>query len=74
MVQGALFTRDYLNEAIVASEPWRALDDDAVAAFRDAFLEIFRAFPTAGRPNEAATEDDLIWPVLRRLGWRHSSR
>lgn len=71
MVQGALFTRDYLSEAIKASEPWRALGDDPVAAFRDHVLEIFRAFPTAGRPNEAATEDDLIWPVLERLGWRH---
>ena len=25
-------------------------------------------------PNESQTEDDLIWPVLLRLGWKESLR
>lgn len=29
------------------------------------------AFPHASRPNEATTEDDLVWPVLGALGWSH---
>ena len=74
MVQGALFTRDYLDEAIVGSESWLAIDGGAVAAFRAAVLEVFRRFPTGKRPNEAVTEEDLIWPVLGHLGWHHSLR
>ena len=30
---------------------------------------VFQRFPASGRPNEAQTEDDLIWKVLGRLGW-----
>ena len=60
MVQGALFTRDYLGEAILGSEPWRALDDAAVTTFRDAVFAVYRSFPTTKRPNEAVTEEDLI--------------
>ncbi len=74
MVHGALFTRDYLGEAIVTSEPWQGLDDDTVSAFRDSVLAVYRSFPTTKRPNEAVTEDDLIWKVLSRLGWHHSLR
>ena len=74
MANGALFTHDYLGEAILGSAPWQALDDDGVAAFREAVLAVYRAFPTARRPNEAVTEDDLIWKVLSHLGWRHALR
>ena len=35
---------------------------------------IFDRFPTALSPNESQTEDDLIWPVLSRLGWTESLR
>ena len=30
---------------------------------------IFNQFPTAQTPNESQTEEDLIWPILARLGW-----
>ena len=35
---------------------------------------LFERFPTDGKPNETQTEDDLIWPVLRLLGWTESLR
>ena len=35
---------------------------------------MFTRFPIAGAPNESQTEDDLIWPVLSRLGWTTSLR
>ena len=35
---------------------------------------IYSAFPIGQAPNETRTEDDLIWPVLRRLGWDHVIR
>ena len=27
------------------------------------------ASPNASKPNEATTEQDLVWPVLEALGW-----
>ena len=33
---------------------------------------IFDDFPIGGSPNESQTENDLIWPVLERLGWTAS--
>jgi hypothetical protein len=44
---------------------------DALAADLRA---IFSPFPTAKTPNESQTEDDLIWPILARLGWTASLR
>ena len=35
---------------------------------------IFTRFPTTQSPNESQTEDDLIWPILQRLGWTASLR
>ena len=36
--------------------------------------DIFARFPANRSPNESQTEDDLIWPVLDRLGWTASLR
>ena len=69
MLKGTLFTEDFLREGIKETETWRALDEGSVDAFRDAALDIFDAFPTDKKPNEAQTEDDLIWKVLALLGW-----
>lgn len=30
---------------------------------------IFDGFPHASKPNEATTESDLVWPILKALGW-----
>ena len=35
-------------------------------------IEARDRFPTELSPNESQTEDDLIWPVLARLGWTSS--
>jgi len=63
---GALFTQDYLVEGIRASAAYQAID---VAATRAALAAILAGFPHASGPNEATTESDLVWPVLRALGW-----
>ena len=39
-----------------------------------ALRDLFERFPTTQTPNESQTEDDLIWPVLRHLGWTASLR
>ena len=67
--QGGLFSDDYLGEAIAESDDWTAFDDAALYAFEAGLNDIFSRFPTGGSPNESQTEDDLIWPVLERLGW-----
>lgn len=73
-MQGSLFTRDFLLEGINATEAWKSLDAKAFDDFRVALASVFAAFPTSGKPNEAHTEDDLIIPVLRALGWNQYLR
>jgi len=68
-VHGSLFTRDFLLEGIADSEAWKALGAAEVDVFRAAVAAVFHEFPVGGKPNEAQTEDDLIVPVLKALGW-----
>lgn len=72
--QGSLFTSDFLTQSIVSNADWKSLSDDEIDALADDLTTIFTAFPVAQTPNETRTEDDLIWPVLRRLGWDHVIR
>ena len=74
MFQGSLFSSDLLAETIADSADWLALDDAALDDFEASFQAVFDRFPTADSPNESQTEDDLIWPVLDRLGWTASLR
>lgn len=66
---GSLFTRDYLEEAIVSQPAWND-DDLSEVGFR--IGKVFSNFPTDRSPNEAQTESDLIWPILEALGWQFS--
>ncbi|MCC7284021.1 MAG: restriction endonuclease, partial [Acetobacteraceae bacterium] len=40
-----------------------------VDAFADRLRAIYAPFPTALKPSEATTEQDLIFPILEALGW-----
>lgn len=68
---GALFSTDYLGEAIRETAAYRAVD---VAGLRARLDEIAAAFPQNAKTNESQTEDDFIWPVLAALGWSESLR
>ena len=72
--QGGLFSGDLLAETVAESADWLTLDDAALDDIEASFRAIFDRFPTADSPNESQTEDDLIWPVLHRLGWTASLR
>jgi hypothetical protein len=72
--QGSLFSSDFLRESISRLPDWSHVDDAAVEALRLDLRRIFERFPTAQTPNESQTEDDLIWPILARLGWTSSLR
>ena len=72
--RGSLFSGDLLSETIAGAADWLALDDAVLDDFEASFRALFDRFPVADSPNESQTEDDLIWPVLDRLGWTSSLR
>lgn len=70
MFDGTLFTEGFLSEGIKQQDAWKRLDDASVAGIRSQINALFAAFPVKGKPTEAQTEKDLIWPLLEILGWR----
>ena len=70
-ISGGLFAPDFLRsgESLAALPEWSAFDDAEIDDFEAGLRRIFERFATDGSPNEAETEDDLIWPVLYDLGW-----
>ena len=71
--EGSLFAEDFLREAITELPDWD-LADEGLAHLEAELRGVFNRFPTDLSPNESQTEDDLIWPVLARLGWTASLR
>ena len=74
VVQGGLFASDLLADTAVRLEDWPSLEDTELGGLEDSFRAVFARFPVSQSPNESQTEDDLIWPVLRLLGWTVSLR
>ena len=72
--RGSLFAEDFLCNSVVELPDWHDLDDAALDDLEVGLRAVFDRFPVAGSPNESQTEDDLIWPVLGRLGWTASLR
>ena len=69
---GQLFTHYFLTDGIKATAEWQAsyAQPEAFAAFRDGVQQRYDVLSRSQAPNEAATEQDLIRPVLALLGWR----
>ena len=72
-VPGQLFTHYFLTDGITTTAQWKAslANPEPFAAFRDGVSQTYAAFSHSQSPNEAQTEEDLIRPVLRLLGWTH---
>ena len=68
-VQGSLLTSGFLADTIRDLADWQEFPDDELAQAETDLHGIASAFPAGQSPNEAQTEQDLIWPVLRALGW-----
>ena len=68
---GQLFTHYFLTDGIKATAEWKAsvARPEAFAAFRDGVCQRYDALSRSADPNEAATEQDLIRPILESLGW-----
>ncbi len=71
---GSLFAEDFLSHSIQALDDWNAIDDGQLGDLEADLRGIFNGFPVDRSPNESHTENDLIWPVLKRLGWTESLR
>jgi hypothetical protein len=69
LLNGGLFTRDFLIEGICEQEAWITLDHAAVAAIRTRLIALFTAIGKLKNPTEAETEKELIWPLLEAIGW-----
>ena len=68
-MQGALYTRDFLERGICEESAWGALTADTVAALKARLCGLFATFAPNHKPNEGVTERDLIYPVLAALRW-----
>ena len=70
-MSGQLFTHYFLTDGIKATAEWKAslARPEAFAAFRDGVAQHYEALSRAAAPNEAVTEQDLIRPILKLLGW-----
>jgi hypothetical protein len=69
MLGGGLFSRYFLDTGVRTTAAWTALPKEDVAAFAAAARGNLSTFQTASAPNEAVTEERLIFPILRLLGW-----
>jgi hypothetical protein len=69
MLGGGLFSRYFLDAGIKTMPGWHSLADIDVANFAKAARVDLDTFHKADSPNEAVTEERLIFPVLRLLGW-----
>lgn len=69
MLNGRLFTRDFLIEGICETPPWKGLDNSALQQIRDRLDTLFAGFNRIKNPTEAETEKELIWPALGAIGW-----
>ena len=73
MLNGSLFTRDFLNEGIRDTDAWMTLNELTVAVVRARLAALFATFGKLKNPTEAETEKELIWPLLEAIGWADMS-
>jgi hypothetical protein len=69
MLGGGLFSRYFLDSGIRTSTEWEAIQRTGTQAFAAPAQGFVDEFREASQPNEAVTEQRLIFPVLRLLGW-----
>lgn len=69
MINGRLFTRDFLLEGIRGTAAWAALDAAATDQLWHQAKALVEKLAARKAPNEAQTEQDLVYPILELLGW-----
>lgn len=70
MIQGVLFTRDFLVEGVTSEPAWHAITEGRLEQVRERLSALLAPFARQRAPNEAETEAQLIFPALEQvLGW-----
>ena len=69
MIQGGLFTRHFLNEGVLTTPQWAALEDVLLSRLHAEALDLLSRFAARKNASEAVTEKDLIYPLLSAIGW-----
>ena len=69
MIDGGLFTRDFLLEGIRSTPRWEAIGADQFSKIRNKAVSLFTKLTAIRNPSEAVTEKDLIYPLLSAVGW-----
>jgi len=71
MHAGQLFSEHFLVDGIRTTDAYRRLAEDQAqaSALLSRLREAFARFLVQGSPDEAQTEQDLIFRILEALGW-----
>ena len=69
MSSGTLFTEDFLQRGLVESAVWQSVDGQTFDAFRHGLTQILDAIADPAKLNEGQTEERIIRPMLKALGW-----
>ncbi len=69
---GQLFTQYFLTEGITATAAWdeSCSDQQAYDAFKRSLSNILSSIVSQNNPNESVTEQEVVRPILKLLGWR----
>ncbi len=72
-MQGRLLSDYFNNEGIMATKEWKesVRFPEHFRNFEATLRDKYRAIMRSKEPNEALTEQELIQPVMRALGWEH---
>lgn len=68
-MNGTLLSQDFLTTGITLNDAWKHPNHDAFIRFETLARTAYRHTTGDSRPNEAATESELIFPTLEALGW-----
>jgi len=69
MLNGHLYGQDFLLEGIKGLPEWQDISNGEVERLHNELLKIFQPFLKSKTPNEPATEQDCIFPIIKLLGW-----
>ena len=73
MFQGALFTRDWIREGITETPQWHLIAEPELDRLWNDTRALLTEHCGRRKPTEAETEDQLVYPLLELIGWRHKS-
>jgi hypothetical protein len=72
IVQGNLFTYYFLCEGVRQTPEYQQSDDQSLSAMLQELRKCYLALRSVQAPDEADTEDNLIKPILEKLGFHYS--